>query len=97
MLVPLCCKRLFSATMVCRVDRDLILIRMISWTEPGVGRRCWGRPKRVTAHPEPVSLMECVVHADNLTQPAIARLKVERVVDEADLLAFARALVDACT
>ncbi|MGF9565118.1 PIN domain-containing protein [Neorhizobium sp. BT27B] len=41
-------------------------------------------------------VVECVVHADNLTQPAIARLKVELVVKKVDLLAVARALVEAC-
>lgn len=41
-------------------------------------------------------IVECTVHAENLTRPAQAKVKVERVVESVSMLDLAEALIDQC-
>jgi hypothetical protein len=41
-------------------------------------------------------VVECVVHAENLVEPARAKVVVERVAEPFSVLELAKSLVDAC-
>ena len=58
-------------------------------------------PLQMPAAPYPLGgdargVVECTVHADNLTEPRQAKVIVERKIESIGMFDLAKAMVDAC-